>query len=182
MSQLSRTVLVVVLACTAAVLLTGCQLIGGGDSEELLALQEQLSSTKAMLDDTDRDVSAKQVRIAELQVEIKKVKDEAQAKALEGRISLEKARLEVVLYAQQNLAVYGPEFGNVPLVWEVATAEEDEEFYYVTLNYRPFANFNGTPGTEEFITDKAGAIQFRQVLTEPDPDTPLEEPPPEGKK
>ena len=162
--------------------LTGCGLLGGGVSEEeFLALQQQLSTTKQMLETTDRDVSAKQVRLAELGAELKKIQTETAAAASEGKIPLERARLDVRKYAQENLAVYGPVWGNVPLIWEIESAEEDEEFYYIKLTYRPFQNFDGTPGTEEFITDKTGKIEFRQVLTEPDPDKPLEpKPPPEG--
>ena len=108
------------------------------------------------------------MRIAELEAEVARVQCEAAAVASEGRISLEQAKLAVRLFAKENLAVYGPLWGNVPLVWEVESAEEGGGLYYIHLNYRPFQNFTGTPGIEEFVTDKTGEIVLRQVLTEPE--------------
>ena len=63
-------------------------------------------------------------------------------------------------------------------MWEVTSAEEKEDFFYISLSYRPFKAFDGTPGTEDFIMDKTGRIEFRQVLYEPDPDR--EPPAPKG--
>ena len=179
----ARVTLLVPLAVAAVLALSACGLIGGGGAseEEFLALQQQFSSTKLQLDSADKDISSKQVRIAELEAEVSRVQSEAAAVAIEGKISLEQAQLSVRLFAQQNLAVYGSRWGNVPLVWEVESAEEGEELYYIHLNYRPFQNFTGTPGIEEFVTEKTGEIVLRQVLTEPDPDTPAEpETPPPG--
>jgi hypothetical protein len=55
------------------------------------------------------------------------------------------------------------------LLWEVDSSLEQQEFYYGYLLYRPFG-FVGTPGREEFIMDKTGLIEFRQVLEEPLPE------------
>ena len=170
------------LLTVALLAVTGCGLLGGGglSDEEILALQTQVSTTKQMLDEVDRDNSAKQVRIAELESEINAVLSQAAETASEGKISLESARLKVVRFAQDNLDAYGPFFGAMRLVWVVESSEEDEEFYYIRLTYRPFQTSTGTAGTEEFITDKTGKIEFRQVLTEPTDKEPEPEPPPEG--
>jgi hypothetical protein len=86
-----------------------------------------------------------------------------------NHVSLERARLQAVQYAQQHQDVYG-DVANQQLIWEVATAEEQEEFYYISINYQPFGGFDGAPGVEEFIMEKNGIIAFRQVISQPDAD------------
>jgi hypothetical protein len=87
-------------------------------------------------------------------------------------ISLERARLVVIRYAQNDTTVYGPDFESVPLVWEVESSEAGEEFYYVNLKFRPAGRTTYIPGTEQFIVDKTGKVEFRQVLTLPREDLP----------
>ncbi len=126
--------------------------------EEIDSLTEDLNEAKA--GPTEAEIAAK-VR-ADIEQEVRA----AVQKDLD-KVSLERARLLVVRYAQQNKDVYG-DHANEPLVWEVATAEEQDEFYYVKLSYKPFSDFGGAPGLEEFIVEKDGAIAFRQVLSGPD--------------
>jgi len=44
------------------------------------------------------------------------------------------------------------------------------------LHYRPSGTFLGTPGIEEFILNKEGDVQFRQILREPSDEPPPPEP------
>ena len=46
-------------------------------------------------------------------------------------------------------------------------AEETEDYYEIKLSYRPARGFRGQPGVEQFTIDKAGPIEFRQILDEP---------------
>lgn len=82
-------------------------------------------------------------------------------------ISLERARLAAIRYARANPEIYGEELLDVPLAWELESESESAEFYYVRLHYRPSGTFLGTPGIEEFILDKEGNVEFRQILREP---------------
>lgn len=146
-----------------------CGLVGGGDeaaepgeaerlTNDLNASHAQVSALRAELDQLNAQKAARAAAAAEAEAA--------------GRISLEKARLEAIQHAQENLDVYSPEYRGEHLVWEVERSEEQQEFYYIYLLYRPFGAFDGTPGREEFIMDKRGNIEFRQVLGDPDPDTP----------
>ncbi len=160
------------LAIAAVVLLSAC---GGGPSqEEYDALAEELQSTKRDLNTALSRLSAEESRVAAAQRQIQDIRKQAEeerAEALrqesEGRISLARARLEAVRFAQRNTEMYSPEYRDQPMVWEVARSSEDQEFYYVVLTHKPFAGFTGTPGQEEFIIDKTGKIEFRQVLSDP---------------
>ncbi len=152
--------------------LPACGLLGGGVSQEEFDLvTSQLSSTKLELQSADRLATAEKLKAANFQTEISTLKaqitEAAQADEA-GKISLERARLAVIKYAQQNLEVYETQYQTVQLVWEVQSAEEQDEFYYITMTYQPFANFSGRSGLEEFILNKTGSIEFRQVLEPPD--------------
>ncbi len=151
--------------------LTACGLIGGG--EEALAEGElsEVDQLKLDVDVAEKQTSAERVRAAGLQGEIaglKKQIADAAAQDASGLITLERARLEVIRHAQQNLTVYPAEYQSVSLVWEVFSAEEKDEFFYVTLTYRPFGEFSGQEGLEEFLVDKNGKIELRQILELPD--------------
>jgi len=64
-------------------------------------------------------------------------------------------------HAYDNRDIYG-RYADRELVWEVVGAEESEDFYEVTLSYRPARWFIGTRGLEQFYIDKAGPIEFRR--------------------
>ena len=84
-------------------------------------------------------------------------------------MSLMKARLFAIRHARENTDIYGPRLSQQTMVWDLSSAEEDDEDYYrIILTFRPAGKFLGTPGLEEFIIDKgSGAIELRQILDEP---------------
>ena len=53
------------------------------------------------------------------------------------------------------------------MAFEVAVATEDEDFYNITLSFRPQTAFSGRPGQEQFFIEKEGTVAHRQVLYEP---------------
>ena len=84
-----------------------------------------------------------------------------------GYISLGQARVLAIRYARGDTAFYGRAYAGTNLVWEVTGEEEDEDFYDIRLSFRPSGRFRGEPGVEQFIIDKTGAVQIRQILDEP---------------
>ena len=171
-----KTSLAGVVSLIAPWALVACGVVGGGGppQEEYDALDEKYQNIKADLQDAlgrnageQANTAAARKQLVDFMAEVEQERNQAAARAVEGRISLEKARLEAIRYAQTHLEVYSQPYRNIPLVWEVESASEDEEFYYVNLTYRPFAGFEGTVGREEFLMDKTGKIEFRQVLDEP---------------
>ena len=178
----SALVLSGALLLAAWFVLPACGLVGGGTEGEGGAEGE--AGTPTPLEATEKELDAAYTQISILKAELGAANQQAAAKeaalaaeAESGVISLEKARLHAVRYAQANIDVYQPEYQQGNLVWEVESAEEQDEFYYIYVTYRPFGDFAGTPGREEFIMDKTGSIEFRQVLDAPNPD----EKPPEPK-
>ncbi|MCH8206945.1 MAG: hypothetical protein IH956_08065, partial [Chloroflexi bacterium] len=87
--------------------------------------------------------------------------------ALEGYISLEQARVLAIQHARDNRDFYGGRYRDRDLVWEVASADEGEDYYEIRLSYRPAGRFRGEPGLEQFTIDKTGSIELRQILDEP---------------
>ena len=88
---------------------------------------------------------------------------------LEGYISLDEARVLALQHARDNREVYSP-YSEVALVFEVVDAGETEDFYEVTLSFRPIGRFAGSPGLEQFIISKTGTIEVRQLLELPIPE------------
>ena len=86
-----------------------------------------------------------------------------------GYISLDQARLRAMQHARDNTDFYGRRYARRELVWEAVSEEEGEDYYQVRLSYRPSRGFSGEPGLEQFTIDKAGPIEFRQILSEPRP-------------
>ena len=82
-------------------------------------------------------------------------------------ISLDQARVLALQHARDNRDFYGRGYTRRDLVWDVVGAEETEDYYEVKLSYRPARGFRGQPGLEQFTIDKAGPIEFRQILDEP---------------
>ena len=84
-----------------------------------------------------------------------------------GYISLDQAQVLAIRHARANTDFYGPAYSSRELVWEIAGAEEGEDYYQVRLSYRPARRFRGQPGLELFTIGKTAEIELRQVLSEP---------------
>jgi len=85
----------------------------------------------------------------------------------EGYISLDEARVLAMRTAVETPGNYGSAYQGVDMFFEVVEATETDDFYYVTLSFRPQGNFDGTPGQEQFVVGKEGAISVRQVHSLP---------------
>lgn len=53
------------------------------------------------------------------------------------------------------------------MAFEVVDSGEDDDYYNVTMSFRPEGTFSGQPGQEQFFIDKEGAIAHRQVILAP---------------
>ncbi len=175
-STAARGLLVALAVLAAALLLSACG-SSGPTQEEYDALAAELQSARRDLNAALSRISAEESKVAQAQRQLQEYRQQVElekAAALEqeqeGIITLARARLEAIRFAQRNTEMYAGEYRDQPLVWEVENATEDSEFFYVTLTHKPFAGFAGTPGREEFIIDKAGRIEFRQVLSDPVPE------------
>ena len=84
-----------------------------------------------------------------------------------GYISLDQARVLAMRTSREALGEYGRRFRNVPMAFEVVEATETEDFYEVTLSFRPQGSFTGTQGQEQFFIEKEGNVAVRQVLSLP---------------
>ncbi len=74
-------------------------------------------------------------------------------------ISLEEARVLAIEYARDN--------NDQAFVWQVNNQEEGDDFYEISLEFRPAGRFRGRSGVEQFVIDKVGTIRIHQVLDEP---------------
>ena len=59
-------------------------------------------------------------------------------------ISLDQARVLALQHARDNRDVYGRRYAQRDLVWEELNAEESEDYYRVTLSYRPTRVFKAS--------------------------------------
>ncbi|PKB84256.1 MAG: hypothetical protein BZY88_00585 [SAR202 cluster bacterium Io17-Chloro-G9] len=84
-----------------------------------------------------------------------------------GYISLEQARLLAMQTARDDPGNYGRRFSGSRMVFDVAEQEDGEDYYIVTLSFRPEGDFAGTTGQEQFFIEKEGAVAHRQVLSLP---------------
>ena len=84
-----------------------------------------------------------------------------------GYISLDQARILAMRTSREAPGAYGRRFRNVPMAFEVVEANETEDFYEVTLSFRPQGAFTGTQGQEQFFIEKEGNVAVRQVLSLP---------------
>ena len=84
-----------------------------------------------------------------------------------GYISLDEARVLAIRTAAETPGAYGRHYRNTPMVFEVETLEETDDFYEVTLSFMPQGNFVGETGREQFVVAKEGTIALRQVLSLP---------------
>ncbi len=84
-----------------------------------------------------------------------------------GYIGVDQARVMTIRHARDNTDFYGPRYSGAALVWEVISEEQSEDYYDIRLSFRPAGRFRGRPGVEQFIIDKTGSIEVRQILDEP---------------
>ena len=84
-----------------------------------------------------------------------------------GYISLDQARVLALQHARDNREFYG-RYADREFVWEELSAEESEDYYRIRLAYRPAGNFR-SPGIELITIDKTGPIEFRQIISQPQP-------------
>jgi len=84
-----------------------------------------------------------------------------------GYISLEQARLLAMQTARDNPGNYGRRFSGSRMVFDIAEQEDGEDYYIITMSFRPEGNFAGTTGQEQFFIEKEGAVAHRQVLSLP---------------
>ena len=82
-------------------------------------------------------------------------------------ISLAQARLLAMQTAGETPGNYGRRYQNVPMTFQAVEDSENEDYYVVTLSFRPQGQFTGTPGQEQFFFEKEGTIAVRQVLSVP---------------
>ena len=84
-----------------------------------------------------------------------------------GYISLDQAQILAMRTAREAPGAYGRRFARVPMAFEVIEATETEDYYEVTLSFRPEGEFTGTPGREQLFIEKEGNLAVRQVLSLP---------------
>ena len=80
-----------------------------------------------------------------------------------GYISLEQARVLAMETARDHPGNYR-RFAGVSMVFSVVEQEEGEDYYTVTLSFRPEGDFAGAPGREQVFIGKDGVVAHRQVL------------------
>ena len=86
-----------------------------------------------------------------------------------GYISMEQARVLATRHARENTDFYGRHYTGRGLLWELVSEQEGEDYYFIRLSFRPAGRFRGEPGVEQFTIDKTGAIELREILSEPSP-------------
>ena len=84
-----------------------------------------------------------------------------------GYISLAQARLLAMQTARETPGDYGDRFSDVSMAFEVTASDLDEDYYVVTLGFRPQGDFSGRLGQEQFFIAKEGNVAHRQVLRLP---------------
>ena len=81
-----------------------------------------------------------------------------------GYISLEQARVVAMQTARDDPGEYGPRFEGVSMVFDPVEQEEGEDYYVITMSFRPAGEFRGKLGQEQFFIEKQGGVAYRQVL------------------
>ena len=84
-----------------------------------------------------------------------------------GYISLEQGRVVAMQTARDEPGDYGRRFSGNRMVFEVVEQQEGDDYYTITLSFRPQGDFSGTPGQEQFFIEKEGTVAVRQVLSLP---------------
>ena len=80
-----------------------------------------------------------------------------------GYISMPQARVLAMRTAREEPGNYGAAYEGVDMFFEAVEEEEDEDYYVITLSFRPQGDFSGTPGREQFFITKEGLVDHRQV-------------------
>ena len=73
-----------------------------------------------------------------------------------GYISLEQARLLAMQTDREAPGDYGRRFRGIRMVFQPVQEEDGEDYYVVTLSFRPEGDFAGNPGKEQFFIEKEG--------------------------
>ena len=84
--------------------------------------------------------------------------------------SLAQARLLAMQTARESPGEYGSQYQGVSMAFEVVVAVEEEDYYTITLSFRPQGDFLGSPGQEQFFIEKTGVIARRHVSGLPEPE------------
>jgi len=84
-----------------------------------------------------------------------------------GYISMAQARVLAMRTAREEPGNYGPSYQGGEMFFEAVEEEEDEDYYVITLSFRPQGDFSGTPGREQFFITKEGLVDHRQVMEYP---------------
>ena len=87
-----------------------------------------------------------------------------------GYISLDQARVLAMSTARDAPGDYGGVFQGASMAFAVTEAEETEDYYVISLSFRPQGRFSGTRGQEQFFIEKEGTVAHRQVLDLPRPE------------
>lgn len=82
-------------------------------------------------------------------------------------LSLEQAKLLAMETARDAPANYGQSFTALQMVFQTIEQEERDDYYIVTLSFRPEGDFFGTPGRERFYIAKEGTVTDRRVIAFP---------------
>ena len=84
-----------------------------------------------------------------------------------GYISIDQAQVLAMRLARENPGDYGSDYSGIRMSLEVIESRETDEYYVVTLAYRPLGTFSGNPGREQFYIAKEGTVENRQVVLFP---------------
>ena len=80
-----------------------------------------------------------------------------------GYISLDQAVVLAMQTADDEPGNYGRRYRDARMVFEAVQQSENEDFYNITLSFRPEGAFVGTAGQEQFFIAKEGTVARRQV-------------------
>lgn len=84
-----------------------------------------------------------------------------------GYISLDQAQVLAMETATGTPGKFGRRFRRTAMAFEVVDATEAENYYEVTLSFRPQRYFTGDAGREQYLIEKEGRVAHRQLLSLP---------------
>ncbi|MDP6511810.1 MAG: CARDB domain-containing protein [SAR202 cluster bacterium] len=85
-------------------------------------------------------------------------------------ILIDRAKVLAMQAARAKPGQYGKRYQNTPMAFEPYSQEETNDYYIITLAFRPQGSWEGEPGREQFHISKIGDVDDRQVLAEPVPE------------